>query len=40
VVYVAEHAPPDRRGAFTAFVQTTATLGLLLSLIVTLATLP
>lgn len=38
VVYVAEHAPPDRRGAFTAFVQTTATLGLLLSLIVTLAT--
>jgi MFS family permease len=38
VIYVAEHAPPERRGAFTAFVQTTASLGLLLSLIVTLAT--
>src|SRR3954451_13389598 len=37
VIYVAEHAPPDRRGAFTAWVQTTATLGLLLSLTVTLA---
>ena len=38
VVYVAEHAPPDQRGACTAWVQTTATLGLLLSLLVTLAT--
>src|SRR5215213_2135449 len=38
VIYVAEHAPPDRRGAFTAWVQTTATLGLVLSLLVTLAT--
>jgi MFS family permease len=33
-VYVAEHAPANRRGYFTAFIQTTATLGLLLSLIV------
>jgi MFS family permease len=36
-VYVAEHAPPDRRGYFTAFIQTTATLGLLLSLVVILS---
>ncbi len=36
-VYVAEHAPQNRRGYFTAFIQTTATLGLLLSLIVILA---
>ncbi len=35
-VYVAEHAPQDQRGYFTAFIQTTATLGLLLSLIVIL----
>jgi MFS family permease len=34
--YVAEHAPPGRRGAYTAWIQTTATLGLLLSLIVIL----
>ncbi len=33
-VYVAEHAPANRRGYFTSFIQTTATLGLLLSLIV------
>ncbi|TNC50561.1 MHS family MFS transporter [Rubellimicrobium rubrum] len=33
-VYVAEHAPIGRRGYYTAFIQTTATLGLLLSLIV------
>ena len=33
-VYVAEHAPANRRGFYTAFIQTTATLGLLLSLIV------
>src|SRR3954453_7514305 len=31
VVYVAEHAPPGRRGYFTSWIQTTATLGLLLS---------
>ena len=36
-VYVAEHAPANRRGYFTSFIQTTATLGLLLSLIVILA---
>lgn len=36
-VYVAEHAPSNQRGYFTAFIQTTATLGLLLSLIVILA---
>jgi hypothetical protein len=34
--YVAEHAPDDRRGAFTAWIQTTATLGLFLSLLVIL----
>ena len=33
-VYVAEHAPQNQRGYYTAFIQTTATLGLLLSLIV------
>ncbi len=36
VVYVAEHAPPGRRGFFTSWIQTTATLGLLLSLMVIL----
>ena len=36
--YVAEHAPPGRRGAYTAWVQSTATLGLLLSLVVILGT--
>lgn len=35
-VYVAEHAPQDRRGYYTSFIQTTATLGLLLSLVVIL----
>ncbi|MDB5867671.1 MAG: major facilitator superfamily 1 [Polaromonas sp.] len=35
-VYVAEHAPAGRRGAYTAWIQTTATLGLLLSLMVIL----
>ncbi|WP_220443695.1 MFS transporter [Paracoccus luteus] len=34
--YVAEHAPINRRGYYTAWIQTTATLGLLLSLIVIL----
>jgi MFS family permease len=33
-VYVAEHAPQGQRGYYTSFIQTTATLGLLLSLIV------
>jgi len=36
--YVAEHAPDGKRGAFTAWIQTTATLGLFLSLMVILAT--
>ena len=35
--YVAEHAPDDRRGYYTSWIQTTATLGLFLSLIVILA---
>jgi MFS family permease len=34
VVYVAEHAPHGRRGFYTGWIQTTATAGLLLSLIV------
>ncbi len=33
-VYVAEHAPNGRRGFYTSWIQTTATLGLLLSLFV------
>jgi MFS family permease len=33
-IYVAEHAPANRRGAHTSWIQTTATLGLFLSLIV------
>ncbi|HEX7634507.1 MAG TPA: MFS transporter [Noviherbaspirillum sp.] len=36
--YVAEHAPNGKRGAFTAWIQTTATLGLFLSLLVILGT--
>jgi MFS family permease len=36
--YVAEHAPPSRRGYFTSWIQTTATLGLFVSLGVILAT--
>ncbi|HTH97492.1 MAG TPA: MFS transporter [Stellaceae bacterium] len=32
--YVAEHAPPGKRGFFTSWIQTTATLGLFLSLVV------
>ena len=35
--YVAEHAPPGKRGLYTSWIQTTATLGLFLSLIVILA---
>ena len=34
--YVAEHAPQGRRGAYTAWIQTTATLGLFLSLMIIL----
>ncbi len=36
--YVAEHAPHGKRGAFTAWIQTTATLGLCLSIVVIVAT--
>lgn len=37
-VYVAEHAPDNKRGYYTSFIQTTATLGLFVSLLVILAT--
>src|SRR5947209_16825933 len=37
-VYVAEHAPDNRRGYYTSFIQITATLGLFVSLIVILVT--
>ncbi len=37
-VYVAEHAPDGKRGYYTSFIQTTATLGLFVSLVVILAT--
>ena len=36
--YVAEHAPEGKRGAFTAWIQTTATMGFFLSLMVILGT--
>jgi MFS family permease len=36
--YVAEHAPPGRRGFYTSFIQVTATFGLFLSLVVILLT--
>jgi MFS family permease len=36
--YVAEHAPHGKRGLFTSWIQTTATLGLFLSIIVIVAT--
>ena len=36
--YVAEHAPMGKRGAYTSWIQTTATLGLMLSLMVILGT--
>ena len=36
--YVAEHAPMGKRGAYTSWIQTTATLGLFLSLIVIVLT--
>jgi MFS family permease len=34
--YVGEHAPPGKRGRYTSWIQTTATLGLFLSLVVIL----
>ncbi len=36
--YVAEHAPHGKRGSYTSWIQTTATLGLFLSLIVIIGT--
>ena len=36
--YVAEHSPAGKRGAYTSWIQTTATVGLFLSLIVILGT--
>ena len=36
--YVAEHAPQGKRGAYTSWIQTTATMGLFLSLMVILGT--
>ncbi len=36
-IYVAEHAPANKRGSYTSWIQSTATLGLLLSLLVILA---
>src|SRR6266513_1226049 len=37
-IYIAEHAPDHKRGYYTSFIQTTATLGLFASLLVILAT--
>ena len=37
-VYVAEHVPDSRRGFYTSFIQTTASMGLFVSLIVILVT--
>lgn len=37
-VYVAEHAPDNRRGFFTSWIQTTATTGMFLSLVVVIGT--
>ncbi|MCK1592573.1 MHS family MFS transporter [Bradyrhizobium sp. 169] len=36
-IYVAEHAPVNRRGFFTSFIQTTATLGFFVAILVVLA---
>ena len=36
-VYVAEHAPANRRGFFTSFIQTTATVGFFVAILVVLA---
>src|SRR2546423_14797845 len=40
VVYTAEHAPDERRGYWTSYIQTTATLGLFMALGVILAIQP
>jgi MFS family permease len=36
-IYVAEHAPADKRGYYTSWIQTTATLGLFMALLLVLA---
>jgi MFS family permease len=36
-IYVAEHAPKDKRGFYTSWIQTTATLGLFMALLLILA---
>src|SRR5271167_380860 len=36
--YVAEHAPPGRRGLYTSWIQTTATLGLFVALLIVIGT--
>ena len=35
-IYVAEHAPPNKRGYYTSWIQTTATLGLFMALLLIL----
>src|SRR6202161_2481536 len=35
-IYVAEHAPPDKRGYYTSWIQTTATLGLFMAILLIL----
>jgi MFS family permease len=35
-IYVAEHAPPNRRGRYTAWIQTTATFGLFMTILLIL----
>ena len=37
-IYVAEHAPADKRGLYTSFIQTSAAVGLFAALVVTLVT--
>jgi MFS family permease len=37
-IYVAEHAPDDKRGQYTSYIQMTATLGLVLALVVVVGT--
>src|SRR6201984_3878245 len=36
-IYVAEHAPPGKRGYYTSWIQTTATLGLFMALLLVIA---
>jgi MFS family permease len=38
IIYVAEHAPPDKRGYYTSWLQTTAAAGLVAALLVVLGT--